>query len=270
MEKIIKVEVCANCSGFDVSELKGKVKAKVGCIGKCSRKNPGLSDKVYGFLNGEFAVCDTKEAFFEKIDHLGAYTPISKKNPLVDAFLETVGKWKAEHIALRELALDCGLTEDLKWGQPCYTIDGGNVAIIGGFKEYIALSFFKGALLRDIDNLLIRQTENVQAGRQLRFVCVGEIEKQEAVIKSYILEAIEIEKAGLKVPEAPKAEMELPAELLAIFEENASFKDAFYALTPGRQRGYIFHFSQPKQSQTRTSRIEKSMQRIFDGLGIND
>jgi uncharacterized protein YdeI (YjbR/CyaY-like superfamily) len=270
MEKTPKIEVCLYCSGFDVNELKNKVKVKISCIGKCSKKNPELNGKVYGFLNGEFTVCHTKEAFFAKIDELDSFVPNSNKNPLVDAFLEHIEKWRDEHDKLREICLACQLTEELKWGQPCYTLNNNNIVIIGGFKNYIALSFFKGALLKDEGGILVRQTENVQAGRQLRFRSVKEIAEKETKVKAYIGEAIEIEKAGLKVPVEKKPELKIPDELQAKFDEAPAFKSAFYALTPGRQRGYIFHFTGAKQSATRASRIEKCMPKIFEGLGIDD
>ena len=270
MDKTPKIEVCSYCSGFDVNELKNKVKVKIGCIGKCSKHNPDLNGKVYGFLNGVFTVCNTKEEFFEKIDKLEPYQLNSNENPLVDAFLEHLEKWRDEHEKLRELCLACQLTEELKWGQPCYTLNNKNVVIIGGFKNYIALTFFKGALLKDKDRLLVQQTESVQAGRQLRFTSVEEISERETMIKAYIEESIEIEKAGLKVPVEKKAEIPIPDELQIKFHDDPAFKNAFYALTPGRQRGYIFYFNGAKKSETRISRIEKCMDKILHGLGIDD
>ncbi|WP_277407004.1 YdeI/OmpD-associated family protein [Lacrimispora xylanisolvens] len=189
---------------------------------------------------------------------------------MVDAFLEHLEKWRDEHEKLRELCLACQLTEELKWGQPCYTLNNKNVVIIGGFKNYIALTFFKGALLKDKDRLLVQQTESVQAGRQLRFTSVEEISERETMIKAYIEESIEIEKAGLKVPVEKKAEIPIPDELQIKFHDDPAFKNAFYALTPGRQRGYIFYFNGAKMSETRISRIEKYMDKIFHGLGIDD
>lgn len=270
MEKSPKIEVCSYCSGFDVNELKNKVKAKISCIGKCSKKNPELQGKVYGFLNGEFTVCDTKEEFFAKIDELDSFVSNSNKNPVVDAFFEHIEKWPDEHDKLREICLACQLTEELKWGQPCYMFENKNVVIIGGFKDYIALSFFKGALLKDEANILVRQTKNLQAGRQLRFSSVKEIAGKEKIVIAYINEAIEIEKAGLKVPVEKRPELIIPDELQAKFNEDPAFKSAFYALTPGRQRGYIFHFTGAKKSATRASRIENCVPKIFDGLGIDD
>lgn len=265
-----KVEVCAYCSGFDVKELKGLVKAKVGCIGKCAKKCPELQGKVYGFLNGVFTVCETKAAFLAKIAALGAYSPSSQANPLVDAFLAHVEQWGPEFAALREIALACGLTEELKWGQPCYLFQNGNLAILGGFKDYIALSFFKGALLKDPLGILVRQTQNVQAARQLRFTSVQGIAEREAVIKAYLQEAIAIEKAGLTVPAEQKPELDLPEELRRKFEESPALQAAFFALTPGRQRGYLFHFAGAKQAQTRVARIDKCTPRILAGKGIDE
>ena len=271
METTPKIEVCEYCSGVDVNALKAQYKIKVGCIGKCARKNPALNGKVYGFLNGEFVVCDTQAQFAARLETLGAYVPTGNKNPLVDAFLSTAENWRAEFDALRDIALSCGLTEELKWGQPCYTNDSGaNIVILGAFKQYIAPSFFKGALLKDEKGLLVQQTENVQAGRQLRFKSVAEIVGARDTIAAYILEAIEIEKAGLEVPKAPKKEMELPAELESEFERNPTLLEAFYKLTPGRQRGYLFYFCSAKQAATRAARIEKYAPKIMNGLGIDD
>lgn len=163
---------------------KGKV--KISGIGKCLKNNPELHGKVYGFLNGKFTVCDTKEESFAKIDELDSFEPNSKKNPLVDAFLEHIEKWRNEHDKLREICLACQLTEEFKWGQPCYTLNNKNIVIIGGFKNYIALTFFNGALLKDAGGILVRQTENVQAGRQLRFSSEKEIVEKETMIKAYI------------------------------------------------------------------------------------
>ncbi len=270
MKENCKVEVCANCSGFDVAVLKDKVKAKTSCIGKCSKLHPELSGKVYGFLNGAFTVCATEADFIAKIDALGDYTPDGNRNPLVDAFLESVPKWRAEFDALRTIVLECDFCEELKWGQPCYTVQDGNVLILGGFKAYIALNFFKGALLSDPENRLVQQTENVQAARQLRFTSASEIAAQKEIILQYIREAIEIEKAGLDLPAQARSALDCPAELETKFNECPDFKTAFYALTPGRQRGYLYHFSQPKQSKTREARVEKYTQKIMDGKGMED
>ncbi len=270
MNQKAKVEVCSYCSGFDVEELKGIGKAKVGCIGKCSKKNPELNGKVYGFLNGVFTLCDTKEEFFDKINNLGEYNPLSNRNPLIDAFLEHIDLWYDEHVKLREICLSTGLDEDLKWGQPCYIHEGKNIAIIGGFKNYIALTFMKGSLLKDKKSLLLQLTENMQAGRQFRFTSMEEIISQEKEIKEYLMEAVEIEKAGLKVPVRKKEDLVIFDELQFEFDKDPAFKAAFYALTPGRQRAYVIFFSGAKQSATKTSRIEKYKAKIFDGLGMND
>lgn len=190
-------------------------------------------------------------------------------NPRVDEFLSKVKKWREELAKLREIVLDCGLTEELKWNQPCYTFQNHNIVLLGGFKEYCALLFVKGALLHDPHGILIQQTENVQAGRQIRFADIKEIVEMESILKAYVNEAVEVEKAGMKVVKN-YAELAIPAELQNMFAEVPELKTAFEALTPGRQRAYILHFSQPKQSKTREARIEKYMQQILDGKGLND
>lgn len=190
-------------------------------------------------------------------------------NPKVDAFLTKAKKWQEEMETLRMLVLNCGLTEELKWGVPCYTFQKNNIVLIHGFKEYCALLFIKGSLLHDTDGILIRQTENVQAGRQIRFSSAEEIVKMEAVLKAYIYEAIEVEKAGLKV-EFNKDPEPIPEELQILLNQNAVLKTAFESLTPGRQRAYTFHFAQAKQSKTRISRIENCIPRILKGKGLND
>jgi uncharacterized protein YdeI (YjbR/CyaY-like superfamily) len=194
----------------------------------------------------------------------------SKMNPKVDEFLSKAKQWQEEFEKLRMIILDCQLTEELKWGVPCYTFQEKNVVLIHGFKEYCAILFMKGALLHDPNGILIQQTENVQAGRQIRFTNVQEIVKMESIVKSYIHEAIEVEKAGLEVDFKKTTEFTIPEELQNKFDEVHALKTAFEALTPGRQRAYIFHFSQPKQSKTRESRIEKYMQQILNGKGLND
>lgn len=191
-------------------------------------------------------------------------------NPKVDEFIAKAKKWQSEFVKLRQLALDGGLTEEFKWRQPCYTFDGANVVIIGGFKEYVALMFFKGVLLSDPAGLLISAGENSQSASQLRFTSVHEIEAQESVIKAYLAEATEVERAGLKVKFKEISERKRPYELEAKFKESPKLKKAFEALTPGRQRAYLLHFSQPKQSKTRVSRIEKCEQRILNGKGLRD
>jgi uncharacterized protein YdeI (YjbR/CyaY-like superfamily) len=194
----------------------------------------------------------------------------SERNPKVDEFLSKTPKWREEFEKLRELLLDCELTEELKWGVPCYTFQKNNIALIHGFKEYCAILFVKGALLRDAHGILVQQTENVQAGRQVRFTNAGEIAAKEAVLKDYVREAVEVEKAGLEVNFKKNTEFTVPEELQSKFEENPALKTAFEALTPGRQRAYLLYFSEPKQSKTRESRIEKYTQQILAGKGLQD
>jgi uncharacterized protein YdeI (YjbR/CyaY-like superfamily) len=191
-------------------------------------------------------------------------------SPKVDAFLKRQDKWRLEFVKLREILLDSGLTEDLKWGQPCYALDGKNVALIHGFKEYCAILFIKGALLRDPKGVLIQQTKNVQAGRQIRFTSPKDVTKLAKTVKAYVREAIEIERAGLKVQFKKTRDLELPEELESRLDASARLQEAFAALTPGRQRAYIFHFSQPKLSTTRAARVEKHIPRILEGLGLDD
>jgi len=191
-------------------------------------------------------------------------------NHKVDFFFDKAEKWQKEFKQLRMIILDCGLDEELKWGQACYTYQGNNIVLIHGFKEYCALLFFKGALMSDTDNILIQQTENVQSARQVRFTDVKQIAEMKATLKACIYEAIEVEKAGLKVKLKKTSDYKIPDELKNKFDKKPALEKAFKALTPGRQRAYIFYFSQPKQSKTRESRIEKYMQQIFDGKGLND
>jgi uncharacterized protein YdeI (YjbR/CyaY-like superfamily) len=195
---------------------------------------------------------------------------MNKMNPKVDAFLIKAKKWKEEFEKLRMIVLDCRLTEELKWGQPCYTFEKSNIVLIHGFKEYCALLFFKGALLKDPNGILIQQTANVQAARQVRFTSVREIVEMEPILKAYIYEAIDVEKAGLKVKYRKTSEFKIPEEFQNKLDEIPALKAAFDALTPGRQRAYLFYFSQPKQSKTRESRVEKCMQQILNGKGLND
>lgn len=194
----------------------------------------------------------------------------SKLNPQVDEYIRTAKKWQEESKKLRRIILDCGLTEESKWGKPCYTFQNSNVVIIHGFKEYCALLFCKGVLLKDANRILIQQTENVQAARQIRFTNVREIVEMEPILKAYIHEAIEVEKAGLEVKYKKTSEFTAPVELQNKLDEIPALKKAFEALTPGRQRAYILYFSAPKQSKTRESRIEKCMQQILKGQGLND
>lgn len=191
-------------------------------------------------------------------------------NPKVDFYFTKSNKWHNELKRLRMIVLDCGLTEELKWGVPCYTFEKSNIVLIHEFKEYCALLLFKGALLQDANNILIQQTKNVQAARQVRFTNVGEIVKMKTILKCYIYEAIEVEKAGLKVPFKKTKEFNMPEEFKKKLDENPGLKKAFKALTPGRQRGYLLYFSAPKQSKTRESRIENYMQPILGGKGLND
>jgi uncharacterized protein YdeI (YjbR/CyaY-like superfamily) len=191
-------------------------------------------------------------------------------NPKVDFFFNKAKKWKEEFEKLRTIVLDCGLTEELKWGKACYTFQKSNIVLIHGFKEYCALLFFKGALLKDDKGILIQQTENVQAGRQIRFTNVREIVEMETILKAYIKEAIEVEKAGWKVNYKKTSEFKVPEEFQNKLDAIPALKTAFDALTPGRQRGYLFYFSQPKQSKTREARVEKCLQQILNGKGLDD
>ena len=191
-------------------------------------------------------------------------------NSKVDWFFDKAEKWKKEFEKLRIICLDCGLDEKLKWGNPCYTFNESNIVLIHGFKEYCALLFFKGALLNDPEDILIQQTENVQSARQIRFTNLKKIAEKERIIKAYIYEAIEVERAGLQVKLKKTSDFKIPEEFQIKLKENKDLKKAFEALTPGRQRAYIFHFSQPKQAKTRESRIEKYISQIMEGKGLND
>ena len=188
----------------------------------------------------------------------------------LDSFFKADTKWQKEFEQLRLIVLDCGLTEELKWGKPCYTLQERNIVLIHGFKEYCALLFFKGALLTDAKNILIQQTENVQAARQVRFTNAAQIAKLAIILKAYIFEAIEVEKSGLKVEVKQTSAYEIPVEFKNKLVEMPALKKAFEKLTPGRQRGYLLHFSSPKQSKTRESRIEKYIPQILDGKGLTD
>ncbi len=191
-------------------------------------------------------------------------------NPKVDDFLRETKNWREEFETLRKIILDCQLTEELKWGVPCYTFNNANIVLIHGFKEYCAILFVKGALLSDTHNILIQQTENVQAGRQIRFTNIQEIVKLEPTLKAYISQAIEVEKAGLKVELKKNTELIFPEEFQNKLDEIPALKTAFEALSPGRQRAYNLYFTQPKQSKTRETRVENSLQQILDGKGLND
>lgn len=191
-------------------------------------------------------------------------------NPKVDWFFNKDTKWQEEYAELRMLTLDCGLTEELKWGCPCYTFQENNVVLIHGFKDYCALLFMQGALLKDEQGILIQQTENVQAARQIRFTTLQEILESESIIKAYIKEAIEIEKSGVKFELKKTSEFKMPEEFKQLLDEMPDLKITFEALTPGRQRGYLLFFSAPKQAKTREARIEKSVPQILAGKGLED
>jgi uncharacterized protein YdeI (YjbR/CyaY-like superfamily) len=191
-------------------------------------------------------------------------------NPKVDFFFTKPGKWQEAYRQLRTIVLDCGLTEELKWGVPCYTFQKTNIVLIHGFKEYCALLFHKGVLLNDPNGILIQQTENVQAARQVRFTSVQEITKLANTLKAYIYEAIEVEKAGLKLALKKPADFKMAEEFKQALDKSRALKTAFTALTPGRQKAYLLHFSSAKQSGTRASRVEKCMPQILNGKGLND
>ncbi len=191
-------------------------------------------------------------------------------NPKVDFYFKKAKQWHEELEKLRTIVLDCRLTEELKWGVPCYTFEKSNIVLIHVFKEYCAILFFKGALLKDANGILIQQTKNVQAARQIRFNNVQKIVELEPILKAYIQEAIDVEKAGLKVELKKTTEFIIPKEFQNKLDENAALQDAFEALTPGRQRAYILYFSAPKLSKTRESRVEKYIDLILDGMGLND
>jgi len=191
-------------------------------------------------------------------------------NPKVDWYFEKNEKWQKETRKLRTIILDSGLTEELKWGCPCYTYESRNVVLIHVFKEYCAVLFFKGALLADPDGILVQQTENVQAARQVRFTNIKEVKERERILKTYIYEAIEVERAGLQVKLKKTKDFKIPEEFQTKLDKMPSLKKAFDSLTPGRQRGYIFHFSQPKLSKTREARVEKYLKQILSGKGLDD
>jgi len=191
-------------------------------------------------------------------------------NPLVTKVHAKERRWNAEFSALRQLCLASGLNEELKWGQACYDLSGGKVVLIHGFKEYCALLFMKGALLEDPKGMLIQQTKNVQAARQIRFASLADITRQKAAIKSYLKQAIAVEKSGAKVTMKTAAEFDVPEEFLSRLEDDPQLADAFHALTPGRQKGYLLHFAGAKQSATRTARVAKHAPRILKGLGLDD
>ena len=191
-------------------------------------------------------------------------------NPKVDFYFDKEKKWQKEIEQLRIIILDCGLTEELKWGCPCYTYGESNIVLIHAFKDYCAFLFFKGVLLKDAKGILIQQTKNVQSARQVRFTNVREIVKMEKILKAYVYEAIEVERAGLKVKLKKTSEFKIPEEFKKRLDKNSALKKAFDALTPGRQRAYIFYFSQAKQSKTREARVEKYIKQILSGKGLDD
>ena len=195
---------------------------------------------------------------------------MNRINSKVDFYFNKAKKWQEEFEKLRMIILDCGLTEELKWGVPCYTFEKRNIVLIHGFKEYCALLFFKGALLKDARGILIQQTKNVQAARQVRFTSVREIVKLKPTLKAYIREAVEVENTGLKVKFKKTAQFKSPEEFQTKLAAIPALKTAFKALTPGRQRAYLLYFSAPKQSKTRESRIEKYVPQILNGKGLND
>lgn len=194
---------------------------------------------------------------------------MSNRNPKLNSYFDKAKKWQEEFSALRVIALDCQLDEEMKWGKPCYTFQNNNIIVLQGFKDFCALLFIKGSLLKDPKGILEKPGESTQAGRRIPFTSIEEVVDMESTLQAYISEAIEIEKAGLKVKfnKHPEA---IPAELQIKMDETPELKMAFYSLTPGRQRAYILHFSKAKQSKTRVARIEKCMQRILDGKGLND
>jgi uncharacterized protein YdeI (YjbR/CyaY-like superfamily) len=210
------------------------------------------------------------ESVIEDLNAIGeSLLSMNRMNPKVDAYLRKATQWQEESKQLRTILLDCGLTEELKWGKPCYAFQGSNVVIIQGFKEYCALLFFKGVLLKDPKGILIKTGENTRVGRQIRFTSVREIVAMKMVLKAYVSQALEVEKAGLKVNLEPSP-VAVTEELQKKLDKNAALKKAFTALTPGRQRGYIFYFSAAKQSTTREARIEKCLPQILKGKGLND
>lgn len=194
----------------------------------------------------------------------------SVENPKVDFFFDKANNWYEELVLMRKIALECQLSEELKWGSPCYTYKENNVVLIHSFKEYCAFLFFKGALLKDTDGILIQQSENVQAARQIRFTNLQEIVDLKAILKTYIYQAVEIENAGLKVELKETSDFAVSEEFQKKLDEMPNLQKAFHSLTPGRQRAYLLHFSQPKQSTTREARVEKNIPNILEGKGLKD
>jgi uncharacterized protein YdeI (YjbR/CyaY-like superfamily) len=194
----------------------------------------------------------------------------ARANPTVTKVHRNEKRWGAEYAALRRLCLASGLNEDLKWGQACYDLGGSNVVLIHGFKDYCALLFMKGALLKDPKGILVQQTKNVQAARQIRFTSLADVNKKSAAVKAYIKDAIAVEKSGAKVPMKSAAQFEMPQEFLTRLDDDPELAEAFHALTPGRQKGYLLHFAGAKQTATRAARVEKHAPRILKGLGLDD
>jgi uncharacterized protein YdeI (YjbR/CyaY-like superfamily) len=194
----------------------------------------------------------------------------ARVNPTVTKVHQKEKHWGAEYAALRQLCLDSGLNEELKWGQACYDLDGSNVVLIHGFKDYCALLFMKGALLKDPKDILVQQTKNVQAARQIRFTSLADVNKKSAAVKTYIKDAIAVEKSGAKVPMKSAAQFDMPQEFLTRLDDDPELAEAFHALTPGRQKGYLLHFAGAKQTTTRAARVEKHAPRILRGLGLDD
>lgn len=195
---------------------------------------------------------------------------MTEKNPKVDWFFNKDTQWQQAYAKLRTVLLDCGLTEELKWGVPCYTLDGQNVVLIHGFKEYCALLFFKGVLMKDFNAILVQQTANVQAARQIRFTSAAQVEESQHVLKAYVEDAIAVEKSGQEVEFKKTEEFPMPLEFQIQLDEMPELKTAFEALTPGRQRGYLLHFSSAKQAKTREARVEKCIPKIMEGKGLDD
>ena len=191
-------------------------------------------------------------------------------NPLVTKVHSKERRWNAEYAALRQLCLACGLNEELKWGQACYDLDGGKVVLIHGFKEYCALLFMKGALLKDPNGILIQQTKNVQSARQIRFATLADINRQKSALKAYIKEAIAVEKSGARVKMKTVAQFDVPEEFQRRLDDDPALDEAFHLLTPGRRKGYLLYFAAAKQSATRSARVEKHAPRILKGLGLDD
>jgi uncharacterized protein YdeI (YjbR/CyaY-like superfamily) len=195
---------------------------------------------------------------------------MNRANPKVDFYFAKADKWPREFKRLRKIILGCGLAEELRWGCPCYTSGGSNIVLIHGFKDYCALLLFKGALLKDPAGVLVQQTKNVQSGRQIRFTSDRQIAEMEATIKSYVAEAVEVDKAGLKVPRKEPADFDVPEEFQAALDRSPKLRVAFEALTPGRRRGYLLHFGGAKQSKTRAARVDKYVGQILQGKGLDD